>query len=177
MLTEEEKKHRHRIADQKWAKANLNKRSDYAKKRYATKKIKILANNARWRKNNPDKAVALVRKWQKANPDRVLTSMQKWRTANPDAAKTATRRWAKANPGRVRFYAAQRRARKLQATPKWLTKEQLEEMKQFYINCPEGYEVDHIYPLRGKFSCGLHVPWNLQYLLAKENHKKGNRVF
>lgn len=46
-------------------------------------------------------------------------------------------------------------------------------MKQFYDNCPEGYEVDHIIPIS---KGGLHTLENLQYLTITENRKKGNKI-
>lgn len=50
------------------------------------------------------------------------------------------------------------------------------EIKNFYKNRPEGFDVDHIMPLCHKNFCGLHVPWNLQYLPKEENRKKRNNV-
>lgn len=71
------------------------------------------------------------------------------------------------------YYNAKRRAEEKQAIPPWAD---LNKIKEIYKNCPTGYHVDHIYPLNAKDSCGLHVENNLQYLSAKENMQKGNRV-
>ena len=46
-------------------------------------------------------------------------------------------------------------------------------MQQFYINCPTGYEVDHIMPIS---KGGLHSIENLQYLTISENRKKSNKI-
>lgn len=83
-------------------------------------------------------------------------------------AKYRSREYVKA---RLRFNAAKRHAAKLQRTPIW---SETEAIKNFYANCPEGYEVDHIIPLQGKLVSGLHVLGNLQYLLMSENRSKNN---
>jgi hypothetical protein len=65
-------------------------------------------------------------------------------------------------------------ASKLQRTHSWLSEKDLQEIANFYANCPEGFEVDHVIPLQGKFASGLHVRSNLQYLTKEENAKKSN---
>ena len=51
--------------------------------------------------------------------------------------------------------------------------EDIKPIQDFYANCPEGYEVDHIIPLS---KGGLHSLSNLQYLTISENRRKSNKI-
>lgn len=99
-----------------------------------------------------------------------------WRNNHPAQTKAIQARGRKNNPGKSRFDRAMRHAAKQQATPIWLSKQHIESIKQFYVDCPEGYEIDHIVPLRAKNVKGLHVIWNLQYLPKSENRRKSNKL-
>lgn len=82
-----------------------------------------------------------------------------------------------------RHQAAMKRSRKKQATPSWLTKFDIDYIKNIYLQAQvlteitnTKYEVDHIIPLKGKTVSGLHVPWNLRVITKHENNKKRNKL-
>ena len=70
-----------------------------------------------------------------------------------------------------REYQAHKRALLMNRTPSWAN---LGMIREIYSNCPEGYHVDHVVPLQGELVSGLHVEYNLQYLLARDNIVKSN---
>ncbi len=63
------------------------------------------------------------------------------------------------------------------ATPPCLTDSHIEQMKRIYATCPEGMQVDHEVPIRGKYVSGLNVPWNMVHRPKAENVAKGNRYY
>ena len=71
-----------------------------------------------------------------------------------------------------KYFSSKRRAAIKHAMPTWID---LSAIKAIYTNCPVGFVVDHIVPLQGKNVCGLHVPWNLQYLTIQDNRVKYNK--
>lgn len=71
-----------------------------------------------------------------------------------------------------RAMASWHRAQRLKRVVAWSETEQI---REFYKNCPEGYEVDHIVPLQGELVSGLHVLGNLQYLPMAINRAKKNK--
>lgn len=77
----------------------------------------------------------------------------------------------------IEYYKAINREtyRRYIARRKWQTPigEDINAIKQFYLNCPEGYEVDHIIPIS---KGGAHSLENLQYLTKEENRRKSNKV-
>lgn len=125
---------------------------------------------------------AQVKEWTLNNKEYIQSWNTEYRKNNKKTLNENQKRWRKNNRGKKNADTALRHAAKMQRTPKWLTKEQKQEIKQFYVMASElenifPWEqcVDHIVPLRGKDVCGLHVPWNLQILSAKANMEKGNR--
>jgi hypothetical protein len=105
------------------------------------------------------------RRWNKLHPRKAKRS---------DAKRKAEARYRKRNLAKTNAWKAHRRAAKLQATPPWADRKAIEAV---YAEARHaGLTVDHIYPLKGRNSCGLHVPWNLQLLTQVENSAKGNRV-
>lgn len=97
--------------------------------------------------------------------------------------READKVYSKNNRGTCNAIKTKYKEGKYCRTPKWLTKEHLQQIKEFYIlsiekTKKEGieYQVDHIIPLHGKDVSGLHVPWNLQILTKEQNVKKLNKL-
>lgn len=151
-------------------------------------------NNAIWAKNNYEKSQRWIKthpeyqrewrrenseynkEWNLANGEYRKQYYKKWKLDNLEQQKEYHKEYKKENAAKVAASNAQRRSSKLQATPKWLTKEQFKQIQEFYERCPKGYHVDHIVPLQGENVSGLHVPWNLQILSASDNIKKSNKL-
>ncbi len=108
---------------------------------------------------------------------------REYRKLKPEQKRKDQALYRKRHPEKVNANAAKRDAAQKLRLPKWLTKEQLDQINQFYQDSSYltqytkvEFEVDHIVPILGKNVSGLHVPWNLQLLTATENNKKGNRL-
>jgi hypothetical protein len=104
--------------------------------------------------------------------------------ANAEDRKAKQRLWSKTNRGIANALSKRYKLKKVNATPPWLSESQLLHIKCKYqlaamlnIHGVEAWHVDHIVPIRGKDVCGLHVPWNLRVIPAKENMAKGNRLW
>ena len=112
------------------------------------------------------------RKYRAENKDRCNAYTKKYRDANKDKAAAYAKKHRAENPGYYKAKKARRRALELDRTVGWSDDLVI---KMIYEDCPKGYHVDHIIPLKGEKVSGLHVAWNLQYLTAEENLKKGNK--
>ena len=167
-------------------------RQNQAMKKYNKRHKKALQERALDRyhskyKNNPS-----YREYQKAykdslskNPDWRASKRQKDRQyyqSNKQKIKARSREYQKRNPALVKKWLGSRKKVFKCSTPRWLTKDQISEMNNYYwlakdLRAISGqtYHVDHIVPLQGDGICGLHVPWNLQVLPDDINLSKSNK--
>lgn len=181
-----------------WRKNNLERKRQMDRNYAAANREKARQKTRDWTKNNKerkrenDRLYALLNKdkiqtrsvyYRALNHDRVREQKQKYREENREKILENQKAWKKANKGKVLANVALRKMRKKNATPPWLTKEQKRQMREIYEtaqtlreNLNEDFHVDHIIPITSPFVCGLHVPWNLQILLAEENIRKSNSL-
>lgn len=98
---------------------------------------------------------------------------------NPKKYLERNKKWAAANPNVRIEIKARRRARKLNASPKWINKFFISEIyhlaKLREISTGIKWHVDHIIPLVNDKVCGLHCEFNLQLLPATLNLQKHNK--
>ena len=119
-----------------------------------------------------------------ANKEKILENSKAYYQANAEERKAKQRLWSKTNRGTANALSKRYKLKKINATPAWLSESQLLHIKCKYqlaamlnIHGVEAWHVDHIVPIRGKDVCGLHVPWNLRVIPAKDNMTKGNRLW
>ncbi len=110
-----------------------------------------------------------------ADPDRYRQKGRESYQRNAEARKAGVMRWRRENPEKVKgySYACQKKRSKTFDSP--LVEKHKDEIRKIYSDRPESMTIDHIVPINHPLVCGLHVPWNLQYLTQPENAKKGNK--
>ena len=116
--------------------------------------------------------------WKAANRERVKQYNKVYREQHPEYYS----KWKKDNKGLVNAATYKRRTAKMCRTPTWLTADDFWIIQEAYDlaalrsnSFGVQWHVDHIVPLQGKTVSGLHVPNNLQVILATDNVSKGNK--
>lgn len=120
-----------------------------------------------------------VSEWYFANKDKKRAYDEKRREEKRHLYREAGRRFAKNNPAKVKAGTIERRQGIKQRTPAWAN---MAYMNLFYKIAKLEQErtgrkvhVDHIYPLKSSWVCGLHNEHNMQLLFAEDNIRKGNK--
>jgi hypothetical protein len=140
----------------------------------------VFDNEKRKLKPKSEAAKEAGRRYYERNRDIVKARAN----ARPAEEKQAWKKIHKQrNPDYYNVLTSLRKRRHRNATPKWLTHKQKNEIKQLYQiavtmtkTTGERYVVDHIVPLISDEVCGLHVPWNLRVITQEENLKKSNKL-
>jgi len=186
-IWKEQNRERIKHLQQQWAKNNPERKKEIDQRYRKNESLKEarLNRTREWKKNNNERVKEKAREWRTKNSEQHKKSLREWKEKNREHVRKVHREWTKKNIIRVReksaACAAQRRAIHLKATPSWAD---LAAIKAIYRECSRltnetgiKHHVDHIFPLRSKYMCGLHVESNLQIITASENMRKNNKIW
>lgn len=101
----------------------------------------------------------------------------------PEKVRAQQKTYRIQNLIRIKEYTTLYMRGRKNAAPHWLTETQRKQCQAVYLRAERltretgiPHDVDHIYPIKGKTVCGLHVPWNLRAIPAEENRRKHNKM-
>lgn len=167
----------------------------YLKQYQAENKEKLKIHKQKYYVENKDVLNAIGKEDYEKNKDAYKKRARKWAVENPDARKEVRKKydranpekraaWGKAgrekNPGLYRAHFKKRQQLKRKAMPAWANEAAI---KAIYDACSAisratgvKHHVDHYYPLKNDYVCGLHNEYNLRIITAFDNLTKGNSL-
>ena len=183
-LSDEERKERHAARERQRRRANgIPERSASEGPQYgdyADKAEYRDAYNKWYQEKNRGTINAYQREYGVKNKEEIKKRDRKRRQNDP-AYTERLKKYYRKNRALFYWHARARRNQIGKASPPWLTKEHWLEIEAMYeearlttVETGIPHAVDHISPLKGKKSCGLHVPWNLRVITSRENRAKYN---
>jgi len=120
--------------------------------------------------------------YREANRDKLLSDKQQDYAKNRARYLANKKAYRQENKGAIRALNAARKGVVKLRTPAWLSEDDLWLVKEAYKLAAHRtelfgfqWDVDHIVPLQGKTVSGMHVPWNLQVIPARDNIRKKNK--
>ena len=145
---------------------------------YAANREKAIARVKARAEECAEGVAAYQRDYYRRNARALIAAAARHQRENPEQRRISSRRYDQQHRAEKLHRKKLYEARKKRALPAWAD---LKAIKEFYMNRPAGYHVDHIVPFVAMqdgthVACGLHCEANLQYLTAVENMRKGTKL-